>query len=83
MFSKLMIHAHSHTPVDHTIVSCTSYLKVLDANGSSLVLAAEDEEDMTRWMQALCLATIGEEEVMVMDKPRVTITFILSMTGIY
>ena len=38
---------------------------MVDTNGSSLILAADDEEDMTRWMQALCLATIGEEEVLI------------------
>ena len=35
--------------------------QVLDTNGSSLVLAAENEEDLTRWMQALCMAAIDED----------------------
>lgn len=36
-------------------------LKVWDNNGSSLVLAANNEEEMAKWMQALCMAVIGDK----------------------
>ena len=33
--------------------------QVQDNDGVSLSLAAEDEEELSKWMQALCLAAVG------------------------
>lgn len=34
--------------------------QVIDSNGSSTMVAAESEEEMTTWMQALCMAACEE-----------------------
>lgn len=36
---------------------------VIDSNGSSLILAGKDEDDLTKWMQALCMAASGVETI--------------------
>ena len=36
-------------------------MQVIDSNGSSLILAGKDEDDLTKWMQALCMAASGVE----------------------
>ena len=35
--------------------------QVMDSNGSVMVLAADSEEEVTAWMQALCMAASGVE----------------------
>lgn len=40
---------------------CLILRQVVDSNGSSTLLAADSEEEMTTWMQSLCMAASGVE----------------------